>query len=126
MALDSPLNDMYQRPPGQNNPEDPIEIKLTAYITEINICEKSQQMTVSGYFRQFWTDPRLAVSTNAGREIIYQPSDMFHDRKIWVPDTFVVEASKPILQEGDAGRTFLRLHNDGYIKTSMRFLPSTS
>ena len=31
------------------------------YIMELGLCPKHQELTVMGFFRQFWTDRRLEV-----------------------------------------------------------------
>ena len=58
LALNSPLNDPSQRPPGINQLEDPVDVGLSIYIKDLNFCSKYQTFTAVGYFRQFWTDPR--------------------------------------------------------------------
>lgn len=123
IVLQAPYNDPNQRPPGLTRMQDPVDIEVSAYITELSFCDKYQSLMVSGYLRQFWTDPRLVTDSKSPRKMIYQFPDMFRDRKIWVPDTFVVESAKGFLREasgGENGRTFLRMHSDGYVKSSMQ------
>lgn len=123
MVLLAPYNDPNQRPPGLTRMQDPVDIEVSSYITELSFCEKYQTLIVSGYLRQFWTDPRLTMDDKSPQKIIYQFPDMFHDRKIWIPDTFVVESAKGFLRSataGENGRTFLRLHSDGFVKSSIQ------
>jgi len=100
------------RPPGRPNPEDAVKIKASMHIMELNLCKHHQELTVGGYFRQKWNDPRLAYDFGddsngesritmkyykiilSGKVIIISHPrfrDMFEDRQIWIPDTFLVE-----------------------------------
>ena len=46
---------------------------------------------------------------------------MFENRKIWIPDTFVVGSSKGYVNEGPS-RSFLRLKADGSVASSFRYI----
>jgi hypothetical protein len=92
------------------------------YVTELGLCSHSQSLTVGGYLRQSWTDPRLVVDGLPSDTIIYQSKDMFTDIRTWIPDTFIIENTKGFLREPNtgSGRSFLRLHADGSILSSMQ------
>ncbi|TRY67589.1 hypothetical protein TCAL_03467 [Tigriopus californicus] len=114
------------RPPPVSGQEDaPVKINVTMYIQELSICPHHQQMVMGGYFRQFWVDPRLAMTEVEDKdETILTLGDMFVDTPIWIPDTFVVNSKNGLLSE-DApetkGRSFLRVKADGSVLGSTRF-----
>ncbi len=47
------------RPPGMPSRGDPVKVKVSLYIMELGLCPEKQELTVGGYFRQGWNDPRL-------------------------------------------------------------------
>ena len=63
---------------------------------------------------------RLEVDSSGPQRLIYQASDMFSDKKTWIPDTFMIENPSDFLPSNPNGRSFLRLHSDGYFKTSLQ------
>ena len=38
------------------------------YIMELGLCTKHQELTIQGFFRQFWTDRRLEVPKEVREE----------------------------------------------------------
>ncbi len=54
--------DIDERPPGKPNPEDPVKVTVSLYVMELGVCARNQELTVGGYFRQSWNDPRLAYN----------------------------------------------------------------
>ncbi len=39
--------------------ENPVSVAVSLYIMELGVCPEQQELTVGGYFRQSWNDPRL-------------------------------------------------------------------
>ena len=74
------------------------------------------------YFRQLWNDNRLSFNTSDGKvhELVVGPEIA---RKIWVPDTFVIngkQVSTTISTTTDTN-TLLRIKPNGDILYSIRY-----
>lgn len=77
-----------------------------------------QDFTLDFYFRQFWTDPRLAYRKRPGVEQLSVGSDFV--KSIWVPDTFFVNEKQSYFHIATTSNEFIRVHHSGAITRSMR------
>lgn len=71
------------------------------------------------YFRQFWTDPRLAYKKRDGVETLSVGSEFI--RNIWVPDTFFVNEKQSYFHIATTSNEFIRIHHSGSITRSIRY-----
>jgi hypothetical protein len=78
----------------------------------------TQDFTLDFYFRQFWTDPRLAYRKRPGVEQLSVGSDFV--KSIWVPDTFFVNEKQSYFHIATTSNEFIRVHHSGSITRSMR------
>lgn len=78
----------------------------------------NQDFTLDFYFRQFWTDPRLAYRKRPGVEQLSVGSDFV--KSIWVPDTFFVNEKQSYFHIATTSNEFIRVHHSGSITRSMR------
>lgn len=77
-----------------------------------------KDFTLDFYFRQFWTDPRLAYRKRPGVEQLSVGSDFV--KSIWVPDTFFVNEKQSYFHIATTSNEFIRVHHSGSITRSMR------
>ncbi|CAG2059196.1 unnamed protein product [Timema podura] len=77
--------------------------------------------TLDFYFRQFWTDPRLAFRKRQGVETLSVGSEFI--KNIWVPDTFFVNEKQSYFHIATTSNEFIRIHHSGSITRSIRKLP---
>lgn len=77
-----------------------------------------QDFTLDFYFRQFWTDPRLAYKKRTGVETLSVGSEFI--RNIWVPDTFFVNEKQSYFHIATTSNEFIRIHHSGSITRSIR------
>ena len=67
----------------------PVTVGVTLYVLSIgDLSEKFMDFTFDMYFRQFWTDPRLAFERQGDLEKLVVGAEYI--KLIWVPDTFFV------------------------------------
>lgn len=71
------------------------------------------------YFRQFWTDPRLAYKKRTGVETLSVGSEFI--KNIWVPDTFFVNEKQSYFHIATTSNEFIRIHYSGSITRSIRY-----
>ena len=94
------------------------------YIMELGLCSKHQELTIGGYFRQFWKDPRLAIDLGDEDEHTETMKfrDMFEDRKIWIPDSFIPGDKYGFLAQKDSAgaRSFMKVQSCGGVLASMK------
>ncbi|TRY67073.1 hypothetical protein TCAL_03450 [Tigriopus californicus] len=124
-TIPSNYDKRFRPPPVSDHEDGPVQVNISMYIQELSICSYRQQLIVGGYFRQFWVDPRLAMTEVEDKdETILTLGDMFVDTPIWIPDTFVVNSKNGLVSD-DApetkGRSFLRVKADGSVLGSTRF-----
>lgn len=81
----------------------------------LSICV--QDFTVDLYFRQYWTDSRLAFQDSEEDEICIG-NEMLE--KIWWPDTFFANAKKEEMHLVTTKNAFLRINNTGGVTQSLR------
>ncbi|ERL87327.1 hypothetical protein D910_04722 [Dendroctonus ponderosae] len=74
--------------------------------------------TLDFYFRQFWTDPRLAFRRQAQVEMLSVGSEFITN--IWVPDTFFVNEKTSSFHKATTSNEFIRIHHSGSITRSIR------
>jgi hypothetical protein len=77
-----------------------------------------QDFTLDFYFRQFWTDPRLAFRKRPGVETLSVGSEFI--KNIWVPDTFFVNEKQSYFHIATTSNEFIRIHHSGSITRSIR------
>ncbi|KAI8431022.1 hypothetical protein MSG28_001100 [Choristoneura fumiferana] len=83
-----------------------------------------QDFTLDFYFRQFWTDPRLAYKKRPGVETLSVGSEFI--RNIWVPDTFFVNEKQSYFHIATTSNEFIRIHHSGSITRSIRLTITAS
>lgn len=82
-----------------------------------------KDFTLDFYFRQFWTDPRLAFNKQPGIETLSVGSEFI--KNIWVPDTFFVNEKTSYFHTVSTNNEFIRIHHTGSITRSMRYITTT-
>ncbi|KAJ6643634.1 Gamma-aminobutyric acid receptor subunit beta [Pseudolycoriella hygida] len=85
---------------------------------ELSTDSKPKDFTLDFYFRQFWTDPRLAYRKRPGVETLSVGSEFV--KSIWVPDTFFVNEKQSYFHIATTSNEFIRVHHSGSITRSMR------
>ncbi|KAI4499667.1 hypothetical protein M0802_005237 [Mischocyttarus mexicanus] len=103
--------------------------KLTTTTTsgnEDNGCKLrlAKDFTLDFYFRQFWTDPRLAFTQQKGVETLSVGSEFI--KNIWVPDTFFVNEKQSYFHIATTSNEFIRIHHSGSITRSIRLTITAS
>ncbi|KAJ8878032.1 hypothetical protein PR048_022495 [Dryococelus australis] len=83
-----------------------------------HLCSCAQDFTLDFYFRQFWTDPRLAFRKRPGVETLSVGSEFI--KNIWVPDTFFVNEKQSYFHIATTSNEFIRIHHSGSITRSIR------
>ncbi|CAH1777619.1 unnamed protein product [Owenia fusiformis] len=95
----------------------PAMIGITMFVSAISsISEIDMSYTVDFYFRQFWTDPRLAFELDVDELCI--SNDMIE--KIWRPDTFFANAKTSSFHDITNKNAFFRIKPSGDILLSLR------
>ncbi|KAG5306233.1 GBRB protein, partial [Acromyrmex insinuator] len=97
----------------------PVEVGVTMYVLSISsVSEVLMDFTLDFYFRQFWTDPRLAFKPRPGVETLSVGSEFI--KNIWVPDTFFVNEKQSYFHIATTSNEFIRIHHSGSITRSIR------
>ena len=82
------------------------------YILSIgNLSEKFMNFTFNMYFRQFWTDPRLAFDKQPDLDKLVVGAEYIN--LIWVPDTFFVNEKIALFHQATTENQFLRIMHTG-------------
>ncbi|XP_039309866.1 gamma-aminobutyric acid receptor subunit beta isoform X11 [Solenopsis invicta] len=103
----------------------PVEVGVTMYVLSISsLSEVKMDFTLDFYFRQFWTDPRLAFKPRAGVETLSVGSEFI--KNIWVPDTFFVNEKQSYFHIATTSNEFIRIHHSGSITRSIRLTITAS
>ncbi|XP_065213924.1 gamma-aminobutyric acid receptor subunit beta isoform X3 [Planococcus citri] len=103
----------------------PVEVGVTMYVLSISsVSEVLMDFTLDFYFRQFWTDPRLAFKKQPGVETLSVGSEFI--KNIWVPDTFFVNEKTSYFHTVTTNNEFIRIHHTGSITRSMRLTITAS
>ncbi|XP_070493128.1 gamma-aminobutyric acid receptor subunit beta isoform X2 [Chironomus tepperi] len=104
---------------------EPVNVGVTMYVLSISsLSEVKMDFTLDFYFRQFWTDPRLAYRKRPGVEQLSVGSDFV--KSIWVPDTFFVNEKQSYFHIATTSNEFIRVHHSGAITRSMRLTITAS
>ncbi|XP_077302487.1 resistant to dieldrin isoform X1 [Arctopsyche grandis] len=103
----------------------PVEVGVTMYVLSISsLSEVKMDFTLDFYFRQFWTDPRLAYKKRPGVETLSVGSEFI--KNIWVPDTFFVNEKQSYFHIATTSNEFIRIHHSGSITRSIRLTITAS
>ncbi|XP_076298684.1 resistant to dieldrin isoform X5 [Lasioglossum baleicum] len=103
----------------------PVEVGVTMYVLSISsLSEVKMDFTLDFYFRQFWTDPRLAFKQRTGVETLSVGSEFI--KNIWVPDTFFVNEKQSYFHIATTSNEFIRIHHSGSITRSIRLTITAS
>ncbi|CAH2103956.1 unnamed protein product [Euphydryas editha] len=122
--LDS-LSVSYDKRVRPNYGGPPVDVGVTMYVLSISsLSEVKMDFTLDFYFRQFWTDPRLAYKKRPGVETLSVGSEFI--RNIWVPDTFFVNEKQSYFHIATTSNEFIRIHHSGSITRSIRLTITAS
>ncbi|KAL4717473.1 hypothetical protein ACJJTC_000622 [Scirpophaga incertulas] len=122
--LDS-LSVSYDKRVRPNYGGPPVDVGVTMYVLSISsLSEVKMDFTLDFYFRQFWTDPRLAYKKRTGVETLSVGSEFI--RNIWVPDTFFVNEKQSYFHIATTSNEFIRIHHSGSITRSIRLTITAS
>ncbi|XP_045465869.1 gamma-aminobutyric acid receptor subunit beta-like isoform X3 [Harmonia axyridis] len=103
----------------------PVEVGVTMYVLSISsVSEVMMDFTLDFYFRQFWTDPRLAFRKQPAVETLSVGSEFI--KNIWVPDTFFVNEKQSYFHVATTSNEFIRIHHSGSITRSIRLTITAS
>ncbi|XP_044733908.1 gamma-aminobutyric acid receptor subunit beta isoform X2 [Chrysoperla carnea] len=103
----------------------PVVVGVTMYVLSISsLSEVKMDFTLDFYFRQFWTDPRLAYRKRPGVETLSVGSEFI--KNIWIPDTFFVNEKQSYLHIATTSNEFIRIHHSGSITRSIRLTITAS
>lgn len=96
----------------------PYDVQINVVSSHLEFIRQMQDFTLDFYFRQFWTDPRLAYRKRPGVETLSVGSDFI--KNIWVPDTFFVNEKQSYFHIATTSNEFIRVHHSGSITRSIR------
>ncbi|XP_066138426.1 gamma-aminobutyric acid receptor subunit beta isoform X1 [Euwallacea fornicatus] len=103
----------------------PVDVGVTMYVLSISsLSEVQMDFTLDFYFRQFWTDPRLAFRKRPQVEMLSVGSEFITN--IWVPDTFFVNEKTSSFHKATTSNEFIRIHHSGSITRSIRLTITAS
>ncbi|XP_060531628.1 gamma-aminobutyric acid receptor subunit beta-like isoform X2 [Cylas formicarius] len=103
----------------------PVDVGVTMYVLSISsVSEVLMDFTLDFYFRQFWTDPRLAFQKKPHVEMLSVGSEFISN--IWVPDTFFVNEKTSSFHKATTSNEFIRIHHSGSITRSLRLTITAS
>ena len=110
----------YDRRVRPNYGRTPVTVGVTLYILSIgDLSEKFMDFTFDMYFRQFWSDPRLAFDgAKYGIEKLVVGAEYIG--QIWVPDTFFVNEKIALFHSATTENQFLRISQNGDVLRSIR------
>jgi hypothetical protein len=95
---------------------EPIDVDITLYVLDYEICSKEKELLIDIYFRQKWIDERLV--SNSGIDIV---SGQEIADKIWIPDTFFPSVSSIKHFKYPTTNTFVKISPTGEVLMSQRF-----
>uniref|UniRef100_A0A1I7ZIK9 Neur_chan_LBD domain-containing protein n=1 Tax=Steinernema glaseri TaxID=37863 RepID=A0A1I7ZIK9_9BILA len=87
------------------------------------ISEQDMEFSLDCYFRQKWTDSRLAFSPIGSRQDLPLASKMLKD--IWVPDTYIRNGRRSYLHTLTVPNVLFRVRSDGQVHVSQRLTIKT-
>ncbi|XP_054276918.1 gamma-aminobutyric acid receptor subunit beta-like isoform X4 [Macrosteles quadrilineatus] len=115
----------YDKRVRPNYGRQPVNVGVTMYVLSISsVSEVQMDFTLDFYFRQFWTDPRLAFEKKPGVETLSVGSEFI--KNIWVPDTFFVNEKQSYFHSATTSNEFIRVHHSGSITRSIRLTITAS
>ncbi|XP_075252272.1 glycine receptor subunit alpha-2-like [Convolutriloba macropyga] len=95
----------------------PLMVECTLYVVSLGpVSEVDMTFKLGIYFRQYWTDPRLAFNSSLQKIVLSQ--DLLED--LWLPDSFFQTETESYIHEVTKPNVFFRLHEDGKILMSIR------
>ena len=102
--------------PGFGGP--PTNIEVNIFIRSMGPVDESlQKFTFDCYFRQYWTDLRLAFNSTNLQEL---PMNWQFLSKIWRPDTYFLNGKDSYLHKIAVPNRFIRIAPSGRISYSQR------
>ncbi|KAI7789929.1 putative gamma-aminobutyric acid receptor subunit delta, partial [Triplophysa rosa] len=99
----------------------PVNVAMAVEVASIDhISEANMEYTMTVFLRQSWRDDRLSYNhTNKTLGL----DSRFVD-KLWVPDTFIVNAKFAWFHDVTVENKLIRLQPDGVILYSSRYISS--
>ena len=118
-AIISNLTTSYDKMIRPNYGEKPVTLGVTLYILSISeLSHTNMDFSFDMYFRQYWQDPRLAFERRPSLDKIDLDAEFI--KRIWVPDTFFVNAKESNIHQEPEDNQFLRITHEGVVLRSMR------
>ncbi|XP_069597028.1 gamma-aminobutyric acid receptor subunit delta isoform X1 [Ranitomeya imitator] len=107
--------------PGIGGP--PVTVVLDIEVTSIDhISEINMEYTMTVFLRQSWTDERLSYN-HTNKTLGF---DSRFVEKLWIPDTFIVNAKSAWFHDVTVENKLIRLQPDGVILYSSRITSTVS
>lgn len=94
-----------------------VEVGLTLHALKLDVCTKNKELNLDIYFRQKWTDKRLA-NDNSPFDIIGKQELV---DKIWIPDTFFSSSSSVKVNKYPTPNIFVKITPKGEVLLSHRY-----
>ncbi|XP_070534363.1 glycine receptor subunit alpha-2-like [Ptychodera flava] len=102
--------------PNAGGKVDVISISLNVE-TLHSISEGRMDYSMTVYYRQYWNDPRLRFDNSTVESLVID--GVIKDR-IWLPDSFFVNAKDEILHDSPKQNSYVRVHYNGDVLSSYR------
>ncbi|XP_035660485.1 gamma-aminobutyric acid receptor subunit rho-1-like [Branchiostoma floridae] len=97
--------------------DEPVEVKVSMFITDIVMDGFKPVLTVTMYVRQHWQDDRLGFQTNDSRSISLSGEDV---DLIWTPDLFFTNLVDGFVQDVFQDNVMIRISPNGRVLLSQR------
>ena len=102
-------------PPNFASKADPVDVQVQFYFASFDgVDEQHESVSVTGYLRTWWMDPRLAFATNSTDscvEALTVPGDMLWIPKLYIYNSIKLLACTVACTEGEAGVSIEGLGN---------------
>lgn len=109
----------YDKRVRPNNGGPPVTVGVSLYVLGIEeVNTEKMDFSFDMYFRQFWTDPRMAFNRRPGFNKVVVGADYIDN--LWVPDTFFVNEKSSHIHQHTTKNQFLRIMHTGEILRSIR------
>ncbi|TKR75702.1 hypothetical protein L596_016955 [Steinernema carpocapsae] len=106
------------------DPRSPLQVEVDISVRSMGpISEQDMEFSLDCYFRQKWTDRRLAFSPIGSRQDLPLASKMLKD--IWVPDTYIRNGRRSYLHTLTVPNVLFRVRSDGQVHVSQRLTIKT-
>jgi len=116
--LNAILSNDYQKdfPPnlGENKS---IEVQISLHVIDLDLDEKEKKLNADMYFRQLWTDPRLAYPSESEEYVLGGQTLL---DSIWIPDTFFPSSQSVRTIKYPKPNLFVRILPNGTVFFSQR------